>query len=165
VQSNAESIAEYLDISASVVFWFFALGWAAAKATTMWHRICVTAAIVATVPGFFFGDTRREIIVIGGLCLLVWLRSVRCRTVLSRVAGVLASASLYIYVTHFQVYLPLRDDHPWPALALSLLVGVLLYWQAVTFVLQRDRRAALWSAACRVLPWERPPIPTPNTAR
>ncbi|WP_349307002.1 AMP-binding protein [Rhodococcus sp. USK13] len=151
-------------LTASVVFWFFALGWAAAKATTMWHRICVTAAIVATVPGFFFGDTRREIIVIGGLCLLVWLRSVRCPTVLSRVAGVLASASLYIYVTHFQVYLPLRDDHPWPALALSLLVGV-LYWQAVTFVLQRDRRAALWSAARRVLPWERPPIPTPNTAR
>ncbi|WP_312034177.1 MULTISPECIES: AMP-binding protein [unclassified Rhodococcus (in: high G+C Gram-positive bacteria)] len=121
-------------LSAPVVFWLFALGWAAAKSTTIWQRLCVTAVTVATVPGFFFGETRREIIVVGGLCLLVWLRSVPCPTMLSRVAGVLASASLYIYLTHFQVYLPLRDDHPWLALALSILVGI-LYWQAVTFVL------------------------------
>ncbi len=126
-------------LTASVVFWLFALGWAAAKATTVWHRLCVTSVIVATIPGFFFGETRREIIVIGGLCLLVWLRSVPCPTMLSRVAGVLASASLYIYLTHFQVYLPLRADHPWLALALSILVGI-LYWQAVTFVLVLCRR-------------------------
>jgi len=126
-------------LSAPVVFWLFALGWAAAKSTTIWHRLCVTAVVVATVPGFFFGETRREIIVVGGLCLLVWLRSVPCPTMLSRVAGVLASASLYIYLTHFQVYLPLRDDHPWLALALSILVGI-LYWQAVTFVLGLRRR-------------------------
>ncbi|MCQ4119517.1 AMP-binding protein [Rhodococcus tibetensis] len=142
-------------LTASVVFWFFALGWAAAKATTVWHRMCVTVAIVATVPGFFFGETRREIIVIGGLCLLVWLRSVPCPTVVSRVAGVLASASLYIYLTHFQVYLPLRDDHPWLALALSLLVGI-MYWQAVTFVLRLGRRGALRSAAPGNLTGRRP---------
>ncbi|MFF2113559.1 AMP-binding protein [Rhodococcus koreensis] len=128
-------------LTASVVFWLFALGWAAAKATTVWHRLCVTSVIVATVPGFFFGETRREIIVVGGLCLLVWLRSVPFPTLLSRVAGVLASASLYIYLTHFQVYLPLRPDHPWLALALSILVGI-LYWQAVTFVLVLCRRPA-----------------------
>lgn len=126
-------------LTASVVFWLFALGWAAAQSTTVWHRLCVTAVIVATVPGFFFGETRREVIVIGGLCLLVWVRSVPCPTLVSRVAGVLASASLYIYLTHFQVYLPLRDDHPWLALALSILVGV-LYWQAVTVVLRLRRR-------------------------
>lgn len=126
-------------LTASVVFWLFALGWAAAKSTTVWHRLCVTSVIVATVPGFFFGETRREIIVVGGLCLLVWLRSVPCPTMLSRVAGVLASASLYIYLTHFQVYLPLRANYPWLALALSILVGI-LYWQAVTFVLVLRRR-------------------------
>ncbi|MBC2641220.1 MULTISPECIES: AMP-binding protein [unclassified Rhodococcus (in: high G+C Gram-positive bacteria)] len=119
-------------LTASVVFWLFALGWAAAKATTVFQRLCVTSAIVATVPGFFFGDTQREIVVIGGLCLLVWVRSVRCPTALLRVAGILASASLYIYLTHFEVYLPLRDKYPWPAFALSLLVGI-IYWQAVTF--------------------------------
>ncbi|EID81309.1 2-succinylbenzoate--CoA ligase [Rhodococcus sp. T7] len=126
-------------LTASVVFWLFALGWAAAKSTTIWQRLWVTAVVVATVPGFFFGETRREIIVVGGLCLLVWLKSVPCPMVLSRVAGVLASASLYIYLTHFQVYLPLRDDHPWLALALSIVVGI-LYWRAVTFVLGLCRR-------------------------
>ena len=96
----------------------------------------VTAAIVLSIPGFFFGDIQREVIVIVGLCLLVWLTSVPCPAVVGRVAGVLASASLYIYLTHFQVYLPLRDDHPWTAFALSIVVGV-VYWQAATFVLAR----------------------------
>ncbi|MDJ0392408.1 AMP-binding protein [Rhodococcus sp. G-MC3] len=121
-------------LTASVVFWLFALGWAAAQAKTVWHRVWVTAAIVLSIPGFFFGDTQREVIVVAGLCLLVWLTSIPCPTILSRVAGVLASASLYIYLTHFQVYLPLRDDYPWPAFALSIVVGI-LYWQAATFVI------------------------------
>ena len=118
-------------LTASVVFWLFALGWAAARASTVWHRMCVTAAIVATVPGFFFGETQREILVVGVLCLLVWVTSVPCPALVGRIAGVLASASLYIYLTHFQVYLPLRDDHPWLALFLSIAVGI-CYWQAVT---------------------------------
>ena len=126
-------------LTASVVFWLFALGWAAAQANTVWHRAWVTAAIVATVPGFFFGDTQREVIVVIGLCMLVWLSSVPFPALLSRVAGVLASASLYIYLTHFQVYLPLRDGHPWLAFALSIIVGI-LYWQAVNFALALARR-------------------------
>ncbi len=121
-------------LTASVVFWLFALGWAAAQASTVWHRVVVTATIVATVPGFFFGETQREILVIGGLCLLVWVTSVPCPAVLRRAAGVLASASLYIYITHFQVYLPLRDEHPWPAFFLSIAVGI-CYWQLTNSVI------------------------------
>jgi hypothetical protein len=131
-------------LTASVVFWLFALGWAAAKSTTVWHRLLVTSVVVATIPGFFFGNTQREIMVAGGLCLLVWVKSVPCPMWLCRVAGVLASASLYIYLTHFQVYLPLRDDHPWVAFALSILVGI-LYWQAVTFVLGLRRRRGIFA--------------------
>ncbi|MGA9870364.1 MAG: acyltransferase family protein, partial [Rhodococcus sp. (in: high G+C Gram-positive bacteria)] len=126
-------------LTASVVFWLFALGWAAAQANTVVQRLIVTAAIALTVPGFFFGETEREIFVIVGLSLLVWLRSVPFPSALSRVAEVLASASLYIYLTHFQVYLPLRDDHPWLAFVLSMVVGI-LYWQAVTFALGLRRR-------------------------
>ncbi|MGW5073563.1 AMP-binding protein [Rhodococcus sp. NPDC004095] len=141
-------------LTASVVFWLFALGWAAAKAGTAWQRICVTAAIVATVPGFFFGDTQREVIVIAGLCLLVWVRSVRCPTALIRVAGILASASLYIYITHFEVYLPLRDRHPWPAFALSILVGI-LYWQAVTVAHRLIAATVSRARMCARRPFER----------
>jgi acyl-CoA synthetase (AMP-forming)/AMP-acid ligase II len=128
-----------LILSASMVFWLFALGWAAAMSTTVWHRVGVTAVIAATVPGYFSGDLQRELLVIGGLCLLVWLESVPCPPVLSRIAGVLASASLYIYLTHFQVYLPLREDHPWLAFTLSILVGI-VFWQAVTAALALRRQ-------------------------
>ena len=99
----------------------------------------VTAVTGAAVPGYSSGDLQREHLVIGGLCLLVWLDSVPCPPVLSRIAGVLASASLYIYLTHFQVYLPLREDHPWLAFTLSILVGI-LFWQATTAVLTLRRR-------------------------
>ncbi|OZC77106.1 AMP-dependent synthetase [Rhodococcus sp. 06-418-5] len=126
-------------LTASVVFWLFALGWAAAQANTIRQRLWVTVVIAATVPGFFFGDTQREIIVTIGLCMVVWLSSVPFPALLGRVAGVLASASLFIYLTHFQVYLPLRDDHPWLAFALSIVVGI-LYWQAVEFALSLRSR-------------------------
>ncbi|MFI8568790.1 AMP-binding protein [Rhodococcus sp. NPDC078407] len=126
-------------LTASVVFWLFALGWAAAQASTVRQRLCVTAAVVGTVPGFFFGDTQREVIVAGGLCMLVWLSSIPFPRMPSRVAGVLASASLYIYLTHFQVYLPLRDDHPILAFVLSIVVGI-LFWQAVDRALALHRR-------------------------
>lgn len=135
-------------LTASVVFWLFALGWAAAQAKTIPQRLWVTAAIVGTVPGFFFGDTQREVIVAVGLCMLVWLSSIPFPAMLSRVAGVLASASLYIYLTHFQVYLPLRDDHPWLAFALSIIVGI-LYWQAVEFVLSLRSRIVSRSTTVR----------------
>ncbi|MCJ0890968.1 AMP-binding protein [Rhodococcus sp. ARC_M5] len=138
-------------LTASVVFWLFAVGWAAAQANTIRQRLSVTAAIVGTVPGFFFGDTQREVIVTIGLCMLVWLSSIPFPALLSRVAGTLASASLFIYLTHFQVYLPLRDDHPWLAFVLSIVVGI-LYWQAVEFVLSLRSRIMARSMTVRSTP-------------
>ncbi len=127
-------------LSAPVVLWLFALGWAAARSTNAWQRLGVTAAVLVTTPGFFSGDTRRELVLIGGLCLLVWIREVPCPTVLSRTAGILASASLYIYLTHYQVYLPLRGHAPlWLAFGLSITVGI-VYWQGITFVERRRPR-------------------------
>ncbi len=114
---------------ANVVFWLFALGWAAVKAPTSWHRLLVSAVVVATVPGFF-GDVTRDAVVVVGLLLLVWVRSVRVPHQLARVSGVLASASLYIYLAHWQIYPHLEDRVPVLATLLSLLGGILL-WQAV----------------------------------
>jgi acyl-CoA synthetase (AMP-forming)/AMP-acid ligase II len=106
-----------------VVFWLFALGWCAAKARTVSQRICVTVAILVTIPGFF-GDPRREAIVAGGLVLLVWAATVRVPRLLGRVAGVLAASSLYIYLTHFQVFPYLSPVSPLAAVAASLAAGV-----------------------------------------
>ncbi|WP_437112354.1 AMP-binding protein [Streptomyces syringium] len=111
-------------LAAVVVFWLFALGWAAAKASTVWQRLLVTAAVLATVPGLFPDQQQREIVVMAGLTLLVWIPTLPSLGPLNRVAGVLASSSLYIYLTHWQVYPLLADRSPLSALVLSLAVGI-----------------------------------------
>ncbi|MGW7436727.1 AMP-binding protein [Streptomyces sp. NPDC054849] len=93
---------------AITVFWLFALGWAAAKATTVRQRLLVTAAALATVPGFFPGDPGREAIIMAGFALLVWVPTIPSRERLNQLAGLLATSSLYIYLTHWQIF-PLID--------------------------------------------------------
>lgn len=117
---------------AHVIFWLFALGWAAARATTHRHRLLVSAMTVATVPGFFPGDqVAREAVIVVGMLLLVWVPTMRVPDLVARAGGVLAAASLYIYLVHWQIYPAYEFELPWLATALSLLAGV-AYWQVVT---------------------------------
>jgi acyl-CoA synthetase (AMP-forming)/AMP-acid ligase II len=109
--------------SAVRVFWLFAIGWAAAKAATRWQRLAVTAAILGTVPGYF-SDPSREAVVVAGLVLLVWVPSLPSTGAVNRVAAVLAGASLYIYLTHWQVYPRLDHHNALLALGASLAVGI-----------------------------------------
>ncbi|CCK25221.1 AMP-dependent synthetase and ligase [Streptomyces davaonensis JCM 4913] len=110
--------------SAVVIFWLFALGWAAAKADSTWQRVLVTVVALATIPGFFPGEPFRDAVVAAGFVLLVWVRRLPSRAWINSVAGVLASSSLYIYLTHWQIY-PLIDDFSgWLALFASLLFGI-----------------------------------------
>ncbi|MFD7409634.1 AMP-binding protein [Streptomyces sp. NPDC059866] len=110
--------------SAAVVFWLFALGWAAAKADTTRQRVLVTAAAVATIPGFFPGEPFRDAVITAGFVLLLWVHNLPSLGPVNTVAGVLASSSLYIYLTHWQIY-PLIDDlSGWLALLASLLFGI-----------------------------------------
>ncbi|MFP8959719.1 AMP-binding protein [Streptomyces nanhaiensis] len=106
-----------------VVFWLFALGWATARAVTVRQRLLVTAAVLVTVPGFF-GQPAREAVVVAGLALLVWVPSLPSLGPLNRLAGLLAGSSLYIYLTHWQVYPHLKDHSPLLALFASLTVGI-----------------------------------------
>jgi hypothetical protein len=92
----------------ALAFWLVALGWAAARATTVWQRLSVTVVALATVPGFF-NSTPREAVVVAGLLLLIWLPHLPVPRPLNWLAGVLAGASLYIYLTHWQVF-PLLDQ-------------------------------------------------------
>ncbi|MEH0843746.1 AMP-binding protein [Micromonospora sp. CPCC 205711] len=105
-----------------VAFWLFALGWASARAVGVRQRLLVTAAAAATVPGFF-GQPQREALIVAGFALLTWLPTVPSLGPVNRVAGVLAGSSLYIYLTHWQVYPHLRDL-PLVALAASLALGI-----------------------------------------
>lgn len=126
------------------IFWLFALGWAAARATTLGRRLVVSALVVAAVPGFF-GSANRDMVVIGGLLLVVWLRTVAVPQHLGRLVGVVAGASLYIYLTHWQVYPTLlRLGGPLVASVGSVLVGVGVWCAArpvVTMIEGRFSRA------------------------
>jgi hypothetical protein len=107
-----------------LLFWLFALGWATGKATTIGHRLLVTVAACGTVPGYFTHPLRGAVVT-AGLLLLVWLAHLPSTAVLNRAAGVLASSSLYIYLTHWEVYPRLEDRSRWLALLASLAAGVL----------------------------------------
>ncbi|MDT0571457.1 AMP-binding protein [Streptomyces sp. DSM 3412] len=109
----------------TVVFWLFALGWAAARASTAWQRRLLTATLLLATPGLFPPDQHlRTALVIAGLTLLIWVPTLPSLGPLNRLAGLLAGSSLYIYLTHFQVYPHLQHDFPALALLASLAVGI-----------------------------------------
>lgn len=116
-----------------LAFWFFAAGWVAAKATATWQRALVTIVLVVGLHGYF-GNTGRETLVLAGFALLIWLPAVRCPAPIGTGCGLLAEASLYTYLTHYQVY-PLFGDHRVLGVVAALIVGV-----ALTYLINVTRR-------------------------
>jgi acyl-CoA synthetase (AMP-forming)/AMP-acid ligase II/acyl carrier protein len=131
-----------------LAFWFFAIGWAASKATTTLQRVAVTVALVLSLHGYF-DSTLREVMVMGGLLLLIWLPTIRCPSALTVAAGVLAEASLYTYLVHYQVN-AMFDGHPALGVLASLAVGVLLTY--VVTVLRRWLRGRFSSLRSDAVP-------------
>ncbi|HSV37669.1 MAG TPA: AMP-binding protein [Nocardioidaceae bacterium] len=128
---------------AHVVLWIFLLGWATAKATTHWHRIAVSILVLATLPGFFDQLDRTAVVMVGMLAL-VWVPAVRIPTLLARPVGLLASASLYIYLTHWQLYPSIEAaGHHALAMAVSLATGILVWWAVGRFGEIRENRSWL----------------------
>jgi peptidoglycan/LPS O-acetylase OafA/YrhL len=123
----------------TIVLWCFALGWAAARAQSAIQRGLVTALALVLTFGFF-GDLRRELLVVAGIAVLVWAPPVRLPARLATVCGALAAASLSIYLTHWQIYPLLETDHPFLATISSLAVG-LAYHRLSTPVLDVIERS------------------------
>jgi acyl-CoA synthetase (AMP-forming)/AMP-acid ligase II len=110
-----------------VVLWCFALGWVTARSRTHLHRVGVLLAAAAAYAGFF-GDSQRELLIVTGVAILLWLPTVRLPRLLTPAITTLAGASLFVYLTHWQVYPHLEMDHPLLALLSSLVVGVAYWW-------------------------------------
>ena len=124
-----------------LTFWFFAVGWAAAKSTAVWQRILVTLVLIISLHGYF-DDPRRELLVLAGFLLLIWLPAIRCPAWCTVVAGTVAEASLYTYLTHYQIY-PLFDAHPLLGVIGAILVGILITRMvdaARTWIRERSER-------------------------
>jgi len=124
-----------------LAFWFFAIGWAAAKATTTLQRVAVSVALAVSLYGYF-DSTLRDLMVMAGLLLLIWVPTIRCPSALTVVIGVLAEASLYTYLVHYQVYASF-EGHPGVGVLASLAVGILLTY--VVTVLRRWLRGRFGS--------------------
>jgi hypothetical protein len=103
--------------------WVLALGWVAERATTTRERLAVSAVAVASVAGAF-PEVQRGAAVVTGVLLLTWLRTVPLPARLHRPLGVLAGASLFVYLTHYQVLGLLERFGPAVAVPVALVVGV-----------------------------------------
>jgi hypothetical protein len=90
------------------VLWLFAIGLAAGKATTWWQRAALALVAIWAVPGFY-GNPQRDAVIASGLVALIALRRVPIPRLASPVVGILASASLAIYLVQWQVYPALPD--------------------------------------------------------
>jgi hypothetical protein len=74
-----------------------------------------------------YDNPHRAAIIVVGMLLLAWVPTIPLPRFAVAATGVLASASLYIYLTHYQVY-PLFGEAHWLALLASVAAGV-AYWR------------------------------------
>lgn len=135
---HAEHVERY---AAASVVWLVVLGWLVARADTTARRVLVSALAVASTAGFF-GDPWREAVVAGGILLLIWIPAIPLPQVVAPLVATLAGSSLFVYLTHWQVYPPFEQSAPWLGTVLSFAVGVLA-WRVYT------RAAAAGTAALR----------------
>lgn len=112
------------------VLWLFGLGWAAAASRTLWQRAAVTAIALLTIP-LSFSDQYRTTTMLVGFLILLWAPTLTVPRGLHRLIALLASASLYIYVTHWLVYPLVEESGKGLAVLASLAAGI-LYWAAAT---------------------------------
>ncbi len=106
------------------VAWCFVIGWMAARASTAWQRMVVSLAAVLAVPGYF-GDGRRELVLVVAMLLLVWVPQIPVPAPLVRLVGTLAGASFVVFLVHWQVWPQMLEWFvPWVALVGTLAVGV-----------------------------------------
>ena len=115
------------------VGWFGA--YVADPLSSLLKLVAYGAVAVAFLYGYGYLQVRRilkgEYFVLGlfallGIMVLVWCPTVPVPRLIVPALGVLASSSLYIYLTHFQVYK--ATGIPALNLALSLGLGILTWW-------------------------------------
>jgi hypothetical protein len=107
---------------------FIALGWAAQRARHAWQGVLVTALLAVTSIGYF-GQVDREwrIILLG--TALIWLPTIPVPRFAAKPIGVIAAASMHIFLVHWQVwpiFTPWLDRYL--ALVATIATGVAVWW-------------------------------------
>lgn len=106
---------------------FVLLGWTASRADTRARRWTVVALAAVATFGFF-GDPWREALVVAGIAVLVLVPTLRLPRLLVPVVSLVASSSLFVYLTHWQVYPHLEDHYPVLATLASFAAGIAVWW-------------------------------------
>jgi acyl-CoA synthetase (AMP-forming)/AMP-acid ligase II len=122
------------------VFWCFAIGWAAQRASGTVARLALSAVAWWGTGGFFYGASH-EMVVLVGILVVIWVPRISVPWPANRLVAALAAASLYIYLVHFAVLRQLDGLLPPSALAVA---GLAAGW--VAFVLAGRAEAAIVGA-------------------
>ncbi len=107
----------------------------------------------------FFGDLWRELFVVAAIVVLVWVPPLRLPARLATIFGILAAASLSIYLTHWQIYPHLEMEYPVLATLSSLAVGLAYHRVSAPFVDAIER--AVRRAGRSLTPTRRTPTLSP----
>ncbi|WP_460707447.1 AMP-binding protein [Myceligenerans halotolerans] len=110
------------------VFWLFAVGAALAFADTRRRRLLTFAVAVAGGVTFFPDDPLRNLTILAGIALLTFVPAVRVPARLVPLLGLLAAASLYVYLVQF----PILDLVPTAlgGTVAAITAGCLAWWLA-----------------------------------
>lgn len=142
------------DLLPHFALWYFFLGWCALFATQRWQRWLNTALILALPLAIMPGTSRGAWIMVGGL-FLNWMPALRLPIPLARGISTLASASLYIYVSHWVILEPFGRVFP----SLGAPGQVVFAWGVGIIYWYAFERA--WQAGKRLLDRPRSPQPKP----
>ncbi len=112
--------------SALVVLHLVFLGLGARPCPRVAAAVLVTAVVVAMV-GTFSWNHQRDGLTIALVLVMLWFPVTRVPSFVVPVVRVLAAASLYVYVIHWQA-LELLWGHPLVAFTGSLALGVAYWW-------------------------------------
>jgi peptidoglycan/LPS O-acetylase OafA/YrhL len=149
--SNDNHVVATYSVAATA--WCVVLGWAAASARGTGRRLLVSALVPVCTHGFFGPDHLRELVVVLGALMIIWLPRILLVRPLDRAVSWLGGASLFVYLSHWVVYPHLEQDHRVLAWLASITAGIFL-WRAYT-ALRRCARPARRPAYCSTTPCSR----------
>lgn len=134
---DLEAVSPYL-AHVTRVLACFSLGWLAQRVRSWPGRLAVSVLVVLVLPPLF-ANPERDLLVTGGVLVLLWVPVVPVPRLVAGTLGALAGGSLYVYLTHWEVFPVLEGVLPPVAVVpATLLVGVLV-WQAVELVTRQVR--------------------------
>jgi hypothetical protein len=111
------------------IAWCFLLGWAAARASSMRQRAVVTLLALVLVPDFFH-HIDREVRLVVAVVMLAWLPTLPVPRLLAQPIGWLASASMWIFMTHWLVWPELTPYMPRGLAMVGTVAAGVVMWAA-----------------------------------